>query len=85
VHRGLRIPDLREGDDPPSASRRARRFPPSALPNGYRPRGSASASRTAHFEFDRNHAQTTDHRSRPEIAAMSMLRSSNRKTHAPNL
>src|SRR5579862_6111065 len=32
---------------PPSAPRRTRPFPPSALPDGYRPRGSALASRTA--------------------------------------
>src|SRR5450756_1134380 len=68
---------------PPSAPRRAVRFPPSALPDGYRPRGSASASRTAHSKLDRNRASATDRRSRQQTAAMSMLRSSNRKTHAP--
>jgi SRSO17 transposase len=35
-------------------------FPPSALPDGYRPRGSAPASRTAHSELNRNRAPTTD-------------------------
>src|ERR1035437_1714535 len=68
---------------PPSAPRRAVRFPPSALPDGYRPRGSASASRTAHSKLDRNRASATDRRSRQQTAAMSMLRNSNRKTHAP--
>src|SRR5450759_3261311 len=84
VHRGLRIPDLREGEDsPPSAPRRAVRFPPSAPPDGHRPRGSASASRTAQSKLERNRASATDRRSRQQTAAMSMLRSSNRKTHAP--
>ena len=68
---------------PPSAPRRAVRLPPSALPDGYRPRGSASASRTAHSKLDRNRASATDRRSRQQTTAMSMLRSSNRKTHAP--
>jgi SRSO17 transposase len=68
---------------PPSAPRRAGRFPPSALPDGYRPRGSAPASRTAHSKLDRNRAPAIDRRSRQQTAAMSMLRSSKRKTHAP--
>ena len=68
---------------PPSGPRCAVQFPPSALPDGYRPRGSAPASRTAHSELNRNRAPTTDCDSRPEITAMSMLRGFNRKTHAP--
>ena len=68
---------------PPSGPRCAVQFPPSALPDGYRPRGSAPASRTAHSELNRNRAPTTDCDSRPEVTAMSMLRGFNRKTHAP--
>jgi Transposase DDE domain len=68
---------------PPSGPRCAVQFPPSALPDGYRPRGSAPASRTAHSELNRNRAPTTDCDSRPEITAMSILRGCNRKTHSP--
>ncbi len=68
---------------PPSGPRCARPFPPPALPDGYRPRGSAPAPRTAHSELDRNRAPATDRRShQKQTAAMSMLRSSNRKTYA---
>jgi SRSO17 transposase len=68
---------------PPSAPRCAVPLQASALSDGYRPRGSAPASRTAHSKLDRNHAPTTHRRSRHETTAMSMLRSSNRKTHPP--
>ena len=68
---------------PPSGSRCARPFPPLALPDGYRPRGSAPASRTAHSKLDRNRAPATDRRSHQQTPAMSMLRSSNRKAYAP--
>src|SRR6476659_5829125 len=44
-------------DRPP---RCAVHFPPSALPGGYRPRGSAPAARTAHPKLNRNRAPTTD-------------------------
>ena len=67
----------------PSGPGCAVQFPPSALPDGDRPRGSAPASPTAHSELDRNRAPATDRRSRPQTAAMSMMRRSNRKTHAP--
>jgi hypothetical protein len=67
----------------PSGPRCAGPFPPSALPNGYRLRGSAPTSRTTHSKLDRNSASPTDRRSRQQITAMSMLRSSNRKTDAP--
>ena len=62
---------------PPSGPRRARPFPQPAVPDGYRPRGSAAAARTSHPELDRNHASATDRRARQTTAAMSMLRSSN--------
>ncbi len=67
---------------PPSEPRRAMPFPPSALPDGYRPRGSASAPRTAHSELDRNRAPASDRRSRHISAAMPMLRRSNGKRGA---
>ena len=71
------------GAIPPSAPRRARPFSPSALPDGYRPRGSTPATGTAHSELDRNRPPATDRRSRQHTAALPMLRSSNRETHAP--
>jgi SRSO17 transposase len=71
------------GAIPPSRPRRARPFSPSALPDGYRPRGSAPATGTAHSELDRNRAPATDRRSREQTTALPMLRSSNREAHAP--
>jgi hypothetical protein len=68
---------------PPSGPRCALQFPLSALPDRYRPRGSTSAPRTAHSELDRDPASTTDRRSHQQTVEMSMLRSSNRKTRAP--
>jgi SRSO17 transposase len=68
---------------PPSAPRRAVWFPPSALPHGYQPRGSAPAPRTAHPKLDRNRTPATDRRARQHTAEMSVLRSSNRQIHAP--
>ena len=59
------------------------RVPPFAPSDGYRPRGSALASRTAHAELDRHRSPATDRRSRAQTAAMSVLRSANRKTNAP--
>ena len=53
---------------PPSGPRRSRLFPPPALPDDYRPRGSAAASRTAHSKLDRNHASTADRRYRCHAA-----------------
>src|SRR5690348_10370700 len=83
MHRSLRFLISERGAIPPSGPRRAWPFPPSALSDGYRPRGSAPASRTAHSEFNRNRAPATDRSSRQQTAAMSMLRSSNREKHAP--
>jgi hypothetical protein len=71
------------GAIPPSGPRRAWPFPPFALSDRYRPRGSAPASRTPHSEFNRNRAPATDRSSRQQTAAMSMLRSSNHEKHAP--
>jgi SRSO17 transposase len=67
---------------PPCGPRCARQFPSATLPDGYRPRGSASATRTAHSELNRDRASAIDRRSRPGSAAMPMLRRSNRTTGA---
>ncbi len=68
---------------PPSAPRRPRPVSPPALPDGYRPRGSAAASRTAHSKLDRNDATTADRSHRRQAAAMPMLRSSNGTAYTP--
>ena len=67
---------------PPSGPRSATLFPELAVPDGYRPRGSAAAARASHPKLDRNHAPTADRRSRQKPAAMSMLQRSNRSTVA---
>jgi SRSO17 transposase len=68
---------------PPSGARPTRRFPAPAVSDGYRPRGSSPASRTAHSEFDRDHAPTIDCEHRQDLAAMSMLcRSDTKKRSA---
>ncbi len=67
---------------PPSGPRQARPFAPPALPKGYRPRGSAAASRAARSELDRNGAPATDRTSRQDAAAMSLLCRANHKTEA---
>jgi hypothetical protein len=69
---------------PPSGPRCPRPFTPATLPDGYRSRGSAPASRTAHSEFNRNHAPATDHSARQQLATMSMLCRSDIKTFAAN-
>ncbi len=67
---------------PPSGPRSAALFPELAVPDGYRPRGAAVAARTPRPKLHRNPAATTDRRSRQDPAAMSMLRSSRRRTVA---
>jgi SRSO17 transposase len=49
------------------------RLPQSAVPQCYRPRGSAAADRTSHPELDRNHAPPTDPRAGHNAATMSVL------------
>jgi SRSO17 transposase len=68
---------------PPSGSRSARTIQEPAVPNGYRPRGSAVAARTPHPELDHNNAPTNHRRSRANTAAMSVLRRSTRSTIEP--
>ena len=67
---------------PPSGPRSTRLFPPVALSDGYRPRGSAAAARTSHPKLDRNHAPPPDRRSGQNSAAMSVLLSTPDKTLA---
>jgi SRSO17 transposase len=58
---------------PPSGPGPARHFPQSAVPQGCRPRGSATADRTPHPELDRNHAPPFDPRAGQNAATMSVL------------
>jgi SRSO17 transposase len=57
-------------------------FPELAVPDGYRPRGSAATARASHPRLNSNHASTADRRARQKPAAMSMLQCSNRNTVA---
>jgi SRSO17 transposase len=63
---------------PPSASRATGLFQAPAVPEGYKPRGSAAAPRAAHSKLDCDHATTAGSGPRQKPAAMSMLRRSNR-------
>jgi SRSO17 transposase len=65
---------------PPCGPRSTTLFPELAVPDGYRPRGSATTARASHPKLDRNHASTADRRARQKPAAMSMLQRCNRKT-----
>jgi SRSO17 transposase len=62
---------------PPSAPRCTVLFQAPDLPEGYRPRGSAASSRTAHSELDCDYAPAARSRHRHKSAAMSVLRQSN--------
>ena len=68
---------------PPSADRSSRPLPGPAVPNRDRPRQSAAAARTPYPKLDRHHAPTHHRRSGQNAAAMSLLRSANRKTITP--
>jgi len=70
---------------PPSALRRARLFKELAVPDGYRPRGSASATRTSHPELNRDNAATTDRCTHPESLTMPLLHPANQTGEAPHL
>ena len=60
---------------PPSGSRCTRLFKRLAVSNGYRPRGSAAATRTSHPELDCDDAAKTDRCHRPEPLTLSLLHS----------
>ena len=62
---------------PPCGSRATTFFKEPAIPNGYRPRGSAAANRTTRPELDRDHAPTLDRSARSQTVEMPMLRGSN--------
>lgn len=67
---------------PPWESRSSWRFASAALPDSYRPRGSAAAARAPHPQLDRNHAPPPDRRSHQNSAAMPMLLNTKSKTLA---
>jgi SRSO17 transposase len=67
---------------PPSGPGAARMFPQPAVPDGYRPRGSAAADPASLPKLDRNRAPKVDRRAGHRIGAMPMLRRSNQKTNA---
>jgi SRSO17 transposase len=54
-----------------------------AISAGYRPRGSAAATRATRSKLDRDHAPTPDHRSRQNTIAMPMLHRSNNAEFPP--
>ena len=64
------------GTIPPSGPRSTTLFPKLAVPDGYRPRGSALAARTSHPELDRHHAPTINRCTGQVAVAMSLLRRS---------
>jgi SRSO17 transposase len=63
---------------PPSEPRSPRQFQAPAVPEGYRPRGSAAATRAAHSKLDCHYAPAAGSRPRQKPATMSVLRNSNR-------
>jgi SRSO17 transposase len=67
---------------PPSGPDSATLFKELAIPDNYRPRGSAAADTTPRSQLDCNHATQIDRRTRLETDAMPMLRRSNQKTLA---
>ena len=67
---------------PPSGPRSTRLFEELAVPDGYRPRGSAAADRAPHPKFDRHHAPTPDHRSGQNAVAMPVLSKTNASSFA---
>src|SRR5262249_25734195 len=83
VHRGLRIPGLRE-TIPPSGSGSSRPFKKLTVPNGYRPRGSAAAARTSHPKLDCDHAAKTDRCHRAEPLTLSLLHPADQTDEAPS-
>jgi hypothetical protein len=82
VHRSLRFPDLRAGDDSPSRPRCIMPFQTAALPDHDRPRGSPLRSERPHPELDCDHAGTVDLRAHQNPAAMSLLQQQRRNIQA---
>ena len=61
------------GAIPPSGPRFSSPLSGSAIPEGYRPRGAADPTRTAHPKLDRDHAKTPHRRSRQDPPEMPLL------------
>ena len=68
---------------PPSRPRSTGSLPKLAVPDSYRPRGSAAATPTARSQFDRDNAPAADRSSCQDVAAMPMLCGGDRKTGSP--
>jgi len=67
---------------PPCRPRSTTMFTELAVPDDYRPRGSAVAARASHSKLNRNHASAADRHARQKPAAMSMLQYSDRSSVA---
>jgi SRSO17 transposase len=61
------------GAIPPSAPRFSAPLSGSAIPDGYRPRGAADPTRTAHPQLDRNHPKAPHRRARQNPSEMPLL------------
>jgi SRSO17 transposase len=70
---------------PPCGPPPTRLFKEPTVPDGYRPRGSASATRTSHPELNRDDATTIDCRAHPAPLAMPLLHPANQTDEAPHL
>jgi SRSO17 transposase len=67
---------------PPSGPRSARRFAKPAISSGYRPRGAAAPSPTAHPQLNRDRPLRNGGRNRKDAATLSMLRPQISTKHA---
>jgi hypothetical protein len=70
---------------PPSGPRGTGRFAKPAIPGGYRPRGAAAPTPTAHPQLDRNGPLQNSGCDRPDAATMPMLRTQISTKHATQL
>jgi SRSO17 transposase len=70
---------------PPSGPRGTGRFAKPAIPGGYRPRGAAAPTPTAHPQLDRNGPLHNSGRDRSDAATMPMLRTQIPTKHATQL
>jgi SRSO17 transposase len=70
---------------PPSKPRSAALLPQPAVPESYRPRGSALAAGTSHPKLNRDHAATTHRCHHQTLTALPTLRPRNRPTCTYNL
>ena len=61
------------GAIPPSGPRLSAQLSGSAVPDGYRPRGAADSTRTAHPQLDRHHPKAPHRRSRQDPSEMPLL------------